>query len=84
MFSLQSIELWTVQNVVEWMATVNLIRYVEVFRRHEICGKRLAAMDDAKLAVSATLNSFIHLLTMLIEMLGNENKYVPIHLLSRK
>ena len=41
-------------------------------------------MDDAKLAVSATLNSFIHLLTMLIEMLGNENKYVPIYLLSRK
>jgi hypothetical protein len=40
-----------VLNVIEWMAVVNLSRYVEIFKRTEIKGEDLLMMNEAKLEV---------------------------------
>lgn len=50
--SVQPISEWTVGNVLEWMAAVNLYRYVELFRDKQITGRDLLAMDESMLMVS--------------------------------
>lgn len=52
---LQPIERWTVNNVIEWMAALNLYRYAEVFKTHDIKGEDLMALDEEKLKVSESL-----------------------------
>ena len=39
-------------NVLEWMAAINMYRYVELFRVHSISGNALVALDDRQLMVS--------------------------------
>ena len=40
---------WTCVSLVEWMATVNLSRYVEVFRKNSVSGKEVPGLSDTKL-----------------------------------
>ncbi|XP_074640608.1 phosphatidylinositol 3-kinase regulatory subunit alpha-like [Tubulanus polymorphus] len=40
---------WSLQNVIEWMAAVNLHRYVELFKKHEIDGEKLIYLDGSLL-----------------------------------
>jgi hypothetical protein len=49
---LQSIEEWTADNVVEWMAVLNLYRYAGVFKSKDIKGSDLINLDREKLLVS--------------------------------
>jgi phosphoinositide-3-kinase regulatory subunit alpha/beta/delta len=49
---LQSIEEWTADNVVEWMAVLNLYRYAGVFKSKNIKGSDLINLDREKLLVS--------------------------------
>ncbi|XP_041359629.1 phosphatidylinositol 3-kinase regulatory subunit alpha-like [Gigantopelta aegis] len=43
------IENWTVNNVLDWMAALNIYRYAELFREKQISGKDLKTMDEDKL-----------------------------------
>ncbi|XP_046372437.1 phosphatidylinositol 3-kinase regulatory subunit alpha-like isoform X2 [Haliotis rufescens] len=45
----QPLENWTVNHVIEWMAALNLYRYVELFREKNIAGRDLKTMDEDKL-----------------------------------
>ena len=48
---LQNVEEWSINNVVEWMATVNLYRYSDLFKRHSITGAELTTITDERLRV---------------------------------
>jgi SAM domain (Sterile alpha motif) len=50
---LQSIEEWSADNVVEWMAVLNLYRYAGVFKSKNIKGSDLINLDREKLLVSS-------------------------------
>jgi len=52
LFLSQSIEEWTADNVVEWMAVLNLYRYAGVFKSKDIKGSDLINLDREKLLVS--------------------------------
>lgn len=52
LFFLKPVQQWSVNNVIEWMAAVNLYRYAEVFKMHDIKGQDLQALDEDKLMVS--------------------------------
>ncbi|KAK3607153.1 hypothetical protein CHS0354_005281 [Potamilus streckersoni] len=43
------LEDWTVNNVVDWMAALNLFRYAELFLEKGITGSKLMNMDEEKL-----------------------------------
>ena len=45
-YSRQPIEDWTSVNLAEWMATVNLSRYVEVFRKNRFIGSQVKDISD--------------------------------------
>lgn len=49
---LQPIHKWTSSNVVEWMASINLINPVEIFKSMNIDGSELLNLDKEKLTVS--------------------------------
>ena len=49
---MQPISQWTSTNVVEWMAALNLYRYVELFRSKDIKGVDLLSLDKDKLMVT--------------------------------
>ena len=49
---LQPLKQWSESNVIEWMAALNLYRYAEVFKSHNITGEDLIDMDEDKLKVS--------------------------------
>ena len=53
---LQPVDQWSVTNVLEWMASVNLYRYVEIFKLHNVTGEDLGCLNDDKLMVGRTLN----------------------------
>ena len=46
LYSSQPIEDWTSVNLAEWMATVNLSRYVEVFRKNRFIGSQVKDISD--------------------------------------
>ncbi|KAL5021938.1 hypothetical protein ScPMuIL_001093, partial [Solemya velum] len=46
---LVSIENWSVSNVVDWMAALNLYRYAQLFSEKNITGAELLKMDEQKL-----------------------------------
>ena len=50
--------------MIEWMAALNLYRYSELFKVHNITGTQLMSLDDAKLRVSVQLANlrFDHLI----------------------
>jgi len=56
---LQPVQQWTVTNVLEWMASTNLYRYVELFKLHNITGEDLVSLSDDKLKVGQTSLLFI-------------------------
>lgn len=50
--SLQPISQWSSSNVVDWMATLNLAPYTELFKAKDIKGTDLLTLDRDKLGVS--------------------------------
>ena len=58
----QPLQQWTVTNGVEWMAGLNLYRYVEVFKAHNINGEQLVTLDEDKLKVRIILSTWPDLL----------------------
>ncbi|XP_064626241.1 phosphatidylinositol 3-kinase regulatory subunit alpha-like isoform X2 [Lineus longissimus] len=70
---------WSVQNVIEWMAVVNLSRYVEIFKRTEIKGEELLSMDEARLESMGILDGFHRksLLTAVDELSGRNPMAQP-------
>ena len=57
----QPIESWNVTNVIEWMAAVNLYRYSQIFKRYNVDGQKLSALEESQLMVGvATCAYFIN------------------------
>lgn len=50
----QPLEDWSTQNVIDWMAALNLYRYAELFRDKKITGRDLIHMNEDSLLVSKT------------------------------
>lgn len=48
----QPLEEWSTQNVIDWMAALNLYRYAELFRDKKITGRDLIRMNEDSLLVS--------------------------------
>lgn len=48
---LQPVKQWDTTNVIEWMATVNLYRYSQIFRRYNVNGESLVELNTEKLKV---------------------------------
>lgn len=44
-----TLDSWTVSNVIDWMAALNLYRYAELFREKQVTGRDLQTMDENKL-----------------------------------
>ncbi|KAK7479856.1 hypothetical protein BaRGS_00028936, partial [Batillaria attramentaria] len=44
-----TLDSWTVNNVIDWMAALNLYRYAELFREKQVTGHDLQTMDEDKL-----------------------------------
>ena len=57
-FYFQPLEQWTVENVIDLMAALNLYRYAELFREQAMSGKHLQQMNESMLTVS-TCQSFL-------------------------
>lgn len=55
----QPLESWTVNNVIEWMAALNLYRFAELFREKQVTGEDLKVMDADKLHVSSIV--YLHI-----------------------
>lgn len=51
MGAFQPLERWSVRNVVEWMATLNLYQYAHVFQRSNVDGQSLLTLNQEKLQV---------------------------------
>ena len=48
---------WSTVNVTEWMATVNMYRYIEVFKRKQITGALLESLSEDRLKVQIILRA---------------------------
>ena len=48
---------WSTVNVTEWMATVNMYRYIEVFKRKQITGDLLDSLSEVRLNVQIILRA---------------------------
>lgn len=59
--SLQPLSDWSTLNVIEWMATVNMYRYIEVFKRKQIDGTTLGTLTEDRLQVLAPLPALSYL-----------------------
>lgn len=57
-FCFQSINEWTTENVLEWLAAVNMYDHVEVFKTKAIKGCDLPNLDRDKLEVSRIVLAF--------------------------
>lgn len=65
---------WTLTNVIEWMAALNLYRYVELFKAKEIQGQELVMLDEEKLQGMGILDEFHRkALLVCIDELCNRN-----------
>ncbi|MPC26114.1 hypothetical protein E2C01_019246 [Portunus trituberculatus] len=51
---------WSSSNVVDWMATLNLAPYTEIFKAKDIKGTDLLTLDRDKLIVSIVLSCHLH------------------------
>jgi len=49
---LQLLEEWTTENIIDWMAAVNLARYAELFRERKLTGRNIICMNERTLLVS--------------------------------
>ena len=61
---------WTCVSLVEWMATVNLSRYVEVFRKNSVSGKEVPGLSDTKLQKVRTPTDCVFDARVLLVMFG--------------
>ncbi|BFY99582.1 hypothetical protein BsWGS_02622 [Bradybaena similaris] len=70
---------WTVGNVLEWMAAVNLYRYVELFRDKQITGRDLLAMDESMLMEMGIKDDFHEksILVCIDELCGQQTDIQP-------
>ncbi|ESP01235.1 hypothetical protein LOTGIDRAFT_157404, partial [Lottia gigantea] len=74
-----SVENWTVKNVIEWMAALNLYRYIETFREANICGEQLREMDEEKLREMGIKDEFHQksILVCIDELCGQNTESQP-------
>ncbi|XP_023930184.1 phosphatidylinositol 3-kinase regulatory subunit gamma-like isoform X4 [Lingula anatina] len=70
---------WTLSQVLEWMAALNLYRYVELFKRNNIKGKDLMTLDESKLEVMGILDDFHRkaILVCIDDLCGRESEQQP-------
>lgn len=59
------VQQWAVTNVLEWMASVNLYRYVETFKLHSITGEDLVSLSDDRLK-EMKISDTVHRLAILV------------------
>lgn len=50
--SVQPLSQWTSENVLEWLACVNMLAYSDIFKAKEVSGSDLPSLDREKLSVS--------------------------------
>ena len=51
----QTVDQWTIDNVLEWMASVNIYRYTETFKRYNVDGEKLLMLNESELDVSVDI-----------------------------
>jgi hypothetical protein len=65
---------WTTSNVVEWMTSVNLHRYVDTFKSQGINGSDLLELNTEKLEVKVLLQIKILWLSVVVASMVPELK----------
>ncbi|XP_050401628.1 phosphatidylinositol 3-kinase regulatory subunit alpha isoform X2 [Patella vulgata] len=73
------LENWTVNNVIDWMAALNLYRYAETFREANITGRDLNNMDEEKLREMGIKDEFHQksILVCIDELCGQNSDAQP-------
>ena len=62
MLAFQPLEQWSVRNVAEWMAALNLYQYAHVFQRSNVDGQSLLTLNQDQLQVcrAVSVSFFTH------------------------